>query len=68
MRTVYILNVQMTGSNGGVIHFVDEVFLDADVAIEQQRKMDETYKDDLNYMSYICGPVLLNEKKGSDLA
>ena len=67
MKYIYILNVQMTGANGGVIHFVDSAFLDVGVAHEVQLRMDELYKDDKNYMSYVTGPVMLNERKELDL-
>lgn len=67
MKYIYILNVQMTGAYGGVIHFVDSAFLDAGVAHEVQLRMDEVYKDDKNYMSYITGPIMLNERKELDL-
>ena len=67
MKYIYILNVQMTGVNGGVIHFVDSAFLDVGRAHEVQLRMDELYKDDKNYMSYITGPIMLNERKELDL-
>ena len=67
MKYIYILNVQMTGVNGGVIHFVDSAFLDVGVATVVQLRMDELYKDDKNYMSYITGPIMLNERKELDL-
>lgn len=67
MKYIYILNVQMTGANGGVIHFVDSAFLDVGVATEVQLRMDELYKDDKNYMSYITGPIMLDERKELDL-
>lgn len=68
MKYIYIVNVQMTGANGSVIHFVDSAFLDVRVAHEVQLRMDEVYKDDKNYMSYITGPIMLNESKDLDLA
>ena len=63
MKHIYILNVQITGANGGVTHFVDSAFLDVRVAREAQLRMDELYKDAKNYMSYVTGPVMLNERK-----
>ena len=44
-------------------HFVDSAFLDVRVAREAQLRMDELYKDEKNYMSYVVGPVMLNERK-----
>ena len=67
MKHIFILDVQMTGANGGVIHFVDSAFLDVGVAHEVQLRMDELYKDDKNYKSYVTGPVMLNERKEQDL-
>ena len=68
MKYIYILNVQMTGAYGGVIHFVDSAFSELGRAYEVQRQMDELYKEDKNYMSYITGPIMLNETKELDLA
>ena len=68
MKYIYILNVQMTGAYGGVIHFVDSAFSELGKAYEVQLRMDEVYKDDKNYMSYITGPIMLNESKDLDLA
>ena len=67
MKYIYILNVQMTGAYGGVIHFVDSAFSELGRAYEAQLQMDELYKDDKNYMSYITGPIILNETKELDL-
>ena len=63
MKHIYILNVQITGANGCVTHFVDSAFLDVRVAREAQLRMDELYKDEKNYMSYVTGPIILNERK-----
>ena len=63
MKHIYILNVQITGANGCVTHFVDSAFLDVRAAREAQLRMDELYKDEKNYMSYVVGPVMLNERK-----
>ena len=63
MKYIYILNVQITGANGCVTHFVDSAFLDVRVAREAQLRMDELYKDEKNYMSYVTGPIMLNERK-----
>lgn len=60
MKYIYILNVQMTGVNGGVINFVDSAFSDVALANEVQLQMNERYKDDKNYMCYITGPIALN--------
>lgn len=57
----------MTGVNGYVIHFVDSAFLDVGLATEVQLLMDERYKDDENYMSYITGPIMINDSKELDL-
>lgn len=57
----------MTGVNGDVIHFVDSAFLDVGLATEVQLLMDERYKDDENYMSYITGPIMINDSKELDL-
>lgn len=67
MKYIYILNVQMTGAYGGVIHFVDSAFSELGRAHEVQLRMDELYKDDKKYMSYITGPIVLNESKELDL-
>ena len=67
MKYIYILNVKMTGAYGGVIHFVDSAFSELGRAYEVQLQMDELYKDDKNYMSYITGPIILNETKELDL-
>ena len=63
MKHIYILNVQITGANGCVTHFVDSAFLNVGVAREAQLRMDELYKDEKNYMSYVTGPIMLNERK-----
>ena len=67
MKYIYILNVQMTGAYGGVIHFVDSAFSELGKAYEVQLRMDKVYKEDKNYMSYITGPIMLNESKDLDL-
>lgn len=67
MKYIYILNVQMTGVNGGIINFVDSAFSDVALATEVQLRMNECYKDDKNYMCYITGPIVLNERKELDL-
>ena len=67
MKYIYILNVQMTGAYGGLVHFVESAFLDYEAAHEAELKTYELYKEDKNYMSYITGPIMLNESKELDL-
>lgn len=61
MRSIYIINFQMTGCNGNVIHCTQEAFLNLEKAKKGLESITETFKNDPNFMAYICGPILLNE-------
>lgn len=62
MKWIYILNVRVTGSNGGIIHCTDSAYTDSEIAKEACNEMHDCYKDDPNFMAYITGPILLYEE------
>ena len=61
MRSIYIINFQMTGCNGDVIHCIKDAFLNIEKAKKGLESITKLYKDDPNFMAYICGPIVLNE-------
>ena len=61
MKYAYIINVQMTGCNGGIIRVSDCAFLDEDAANRYCDERRHYYPDDPNYMVYVNGPIPINE-------
>ena len=61
MRTIYVINFQMTGWNGDIIHCIQDAFLNVEKAEKELESITKLYKDDPNFMAYICGPIVLNE-------
>ena len=46
---------------GNIIHCTQEAFLNVEKAKKGLESNTETFKNDPNFMAYICGPILLNE-------
>ena len=62
MKTIYIVNVQMTGCNGDIIRCIDMAYFDESKALEVADTMwDHRPKNDPNYLTWVNGPILLDE-------
>ena len=61
MKKIYMVNVQMTGCNGGIIRFTESAYLSEDKANEVCNAMHDRYENDPNYMAYVSGPIILYE-------
>lgn len=62
MKTIYIVNVQMTGCNGDIIRCIDMAYFDESKAFEAADAMwDHRPKNDPNYLTWVNGPILLDE-------
>ena len=62
MKTIYIVNVRMSGCNGSIIHVTDCAYTNSDKAIELCNEMTEPHQNDPNFMAYVTGPVPLIEE------
>ena len=61
-KTIYIVNVQMTGCNGDIIRRIDMAYFDESKAFEVADDMwDHRPKNDPNYLTWVNGPILLDE-------
>ena len=61
MKTIYIVNVQMTGCNGDIIRCIDMAYFDESKAFEVADAMwDHRPKNDPNYLTWVNGPILLD--------
>lgn len=62
MKTIYIVNVRMTGCNGHIINCIDKAYFDEKKAF---KALDEMLihrpANDPNYMVWVNGPILLDE-------
>ena len=61
MRTIYVINFRMTGWNGDIGWYSQDAFLSIEKAEKELESITKLYKDDPNFMAYICGPIVLNE-------
>ena len=62
MKTIYIVNVQLTGYNGDIINCIDKAYFDENKAFEAANDMwDHRPKNDPNYLTWVNGPILLDE-------
>ena len=62
MKTIYIVNVRMTGVSGKLIYCTDRAYTDSDKASELCNQMNEQHQDDPNFMAYVTGPIPLIEE------
>ena len=62
MKYIYVVNVRLTGCNGGIINSIDSAYFDKDKAIKVANEMwDHRPENDTNYVTYVTGPILLEE-------
>ena len=62
MKTIYIVNVRMTGCNGNIINYIDKAYFDENKAVEAANVMwGHRPKNDPNYLTWVNGPILLDE-------
>lgn len=65
MKNIYVIIGQSTDCNGGIIHWTDIAYIDKQKAIDVCNAMNEAMqRHDPNYMTYVSGPILLDETKG----
>lgn len=60
-KTVYIVNIQTTGCNGGIICSADSAFIFEKTASKRCEELTESVKDDPNGLVYVTGPIILEE-------
>lgn len=64
MKNVYVIVGQSSGCNGGIIHWMDAVYVNEQKAIDVCDEMNRTMQQhDPNYMAYVSGPLLLYEEE-----
>ena len=63
MKTIYIVNVRMTGCNGNIINCIDKAYFDENKASEAASIMwNHRPKNDPNYLTWVKRPILLVEE------
>ena len=63
MKTIYAINVRSTGCNGGIINSIDSAYTNEMVALDICNAMNKKHQDDLNFIAYVTGPILLYEEE-----
>ena len=59
MKMVYVVQGYSTGCYGNIVHWADSVYADKHEAINQCNAMNNSEKNDPNYLAYVVGPIPL---------
>ena len=61
-KIIYVINTEITGVNGNIIHGTDSAYTSKRKALEVCNKMyKELSKNDVNFLAYVTGPIVLLE-------
>ena len=61
-KIIYVINTELTGVNGNIIHCIDSAYTSERKALEVCNKMhEELSKKDVNFLAYVTGPIVLLE-------
>ena len=61
-KTIYVINTELTGVNGNIIHCTDSAYTSKRKALEVCNKMNEELsKNDAHFLAYVTGPITLLE-------
>ena len=61
-KIIYVINTEITGVNGNIIHCTDSAYTSKRKALEVCNKMyKELSKNDVNFLAYVTGPIVLLE-------
>ena len=61
-KIIYVINTELTGLDGNIIHCTDSAYTSKDKAREVCYKMNEELsKNDVHFLAYITGPIVLLE-------
>ena len=62
-KIIYVINTEITGVNGNIIHSTDSAYTSKRKAHEVCNKMyEELSKNDVNFVAYVTGPIVLLEE------
>ena len=59
MKMVYVVRGHSTGCYGNIVHWADSAYVDKQEAINQCNEMNNSEKNDPNYLAYVVGPIPL---------
>ena len=61
-KIIYVINTELTGANGNIIHCIDSAYTSERKALEVCNKMyEELSKSDANFLAYVTGPIMLSD-------
>ena len=61
-KIIYVINTELTGVNGNIIHCTDSAYTSKCKALEVCNKMNEELsKNDVHFLAYVTGPIVLLE-------
>ena len=61
-KIIYVINTEITGVNGNIIHSTDSAYTSKRKALEVCNKMyKELSKNDVNFLAYVTGPIVLSD-------
>ena len=61
-KIIYVINTELTGVNGNIIHCTDSAYKSKRKALEVCNKMNEELsKNDAHFLAYVTGPIVLLE-------
>ena len=62
-KIIYVINTELTGVNGEIIHRTDSAYTSKRKAQEVCNKMNEELsKNDVHFLAYVTGPIVLLEE------
>ena len=59
MKMVYVVQGHSTGCYGNIVHWADSAYTDKQEAVNQCNAMNNSEKNDPNYLAYVVGPIPL---------
>ena len=61
-KIIYVINTEITGVNGDIIHRTDSAYTSKRKAHEVCNKMyEELSKNDVHFLAYVTGPIVLSD-------
>ena len=61
-KIIYVINTELTGLDGNIIHCTDSAYTSKHKALEVCNKMNEELsKNDVHFLAYVTGPIVLLE-------
>ena len=61
-KIIYVINTELTGVNGDIIHRTDSAYTSKRKALEVCNKMNrELSKNDVHFLAYVTRPIVLSD-------